>query len=144
MPNDGVPRMLVSFVCGMCKARTSRLCKKATYQKGIVIMQCSNDDCKKWHLMSDHLQWFMKDGFKVEDLMSEKGLESVKELIGEVKARKSNAMPDNHPKPQFADLEQVLSSLRIQEVDVAELQERNRVRKERKQKQQEQSPHDGA
>ena len=65
--------MLISFVCDKCGTRTSKVCRKSSYYKGIVIMQCqgeSKEGCMRWHLMSDNLQWFTDNQYLIDDLMT--------------------------------------------------------------------------
>ena len=68
---DGKERMAVQFVCGHCGTKSIRLCQKVNYYHSLVIMQCENNECKKWHLIADHLQWFEDEKFMIEQLLNE-------------------------------------------------------------------------
>eukprot|EP01083_Nonionella_stella_P037002 100911_1 len=69
IPQDGVPRLLVSWICANCGTRCAKHCRKESYYKTLVIMRC--DDCRKWQLMSDHLHWFKDDMFEIEKLLEQ-------------------------------------------------------------------------
>ncbi|KAF8573764.1 zf-DNL-domain-containing protein, partial [Ramaria rubella] len=74
------PRLSLTFTCTVpdCSHRSTHEFSKASYEKGIVLVQCPN--CKNRHLIADHLGWFkdheaMKGGNlrTIEDLMRIKG-----------------------------------------------------------------------
>ena len=93
--------MLISFVCAECGTRTSKICRKLSYYKGIVIMQCQGEEktgCMKWHLMADNLHWFTDDQFLVENILnkSRNDPESLKKEVLEIlKKRKENETNQN-------------------------------------------------
>ncbi|KIJ55440.1 hypothetical protein M422DRAFT_57867 [Sphaerobolus stellatus SS14] len=70
----------MTFTCKVpeCDHRSTHEFTKASYEKGIVLIQCPK--CKNRHLIADHLGWFKdheatKGGTlkTVEDLMKAKG-----------------------------------------------------------------------
>jgi len=74
------PRLSITFTCQApgCDQRSTHQFSKASYEKGIVIIQCPH--CKNRHLIADHLGWFKdQEGTQggklrtIEDFMREKG-----------------------------------------------------------------------
>lgn len=67
--SDGEPRLLLSWLCANCGTRCAKHCRKKSYYESLVIMRC--DECRKWQLMSDHLQWFKDDAFEIQQLLEQ-------------------------------------------------------------------------
>ncbi|KAH9840028.1 DNL zinc finger-domain-containing protein [Rhodofomes roseus] len=72
------PRLSLTFTCTVpaCDTRSSHMFTKRSYERGIVIVQCSG--CKNRHLIADHLGWFKESTEEgklktVEDLVRAKG-----------------------------------------------------------------------
>ncbi|ETO15024.1 hypothetical protein RFI_22345 [Reticulomyxa filosa] len=80
IPQDGKERMMIAFDCGNCGTQSARICQKKVYYEGLVLMQCRG--CNQWHLMSDHLHWFVEDDkFRVDEQFKNKSLEEIKEMV---------------------------------------------------------------
>ncbi|KZT37962.1 zf-DNL-domain-containing protein [Sistotremastrum suecicum HHB10207 ss-3] len=72
------PKLSLTFTCTVadCGHRSTHEFKKASYERGIVIVECPS--CKNRHLIADHLGWFKESTQggqmrTVEDLMKAKG-----------------------------------------------------------------------
>eukprot|EP00483_Globobulimina_turgida_P011954 UN11976 len=71
IPQDGEPRLLLSWICANCGSRCAKQCRKKSYYETLVIMRCDADDCRRWQLMSDHLHWFKDDSFEIQKLLQQ-------------------------------------------------------------------------
>lgn len=61
------PHMHLVFYCDLCGLKNLKKVSKKAFYDGVVLIRC--DDCRKWHLLSDRLNWFAEDhGELGEDL----------------------------------------------------------------------------
>lgn len=54
------PKMVMIFTCSICETRAAKAFSKASYERGIVIVDCPG--CHKKHLVADHLGWLGQKG----------------------------------------------------------------------------------
>lgn len=50
------PRLGIMYTCKVCGSRNSHSFSRTSYEKGVVIVQCTG--CKNNHLIADNLGWF--------------------------------------------------------------------------------------
>ena len=48
------------FTCGRCNTRAAKAFSKASYERGVVIVDCPG--CHSKHLIADNLGWFGQKG----------------------------------------------------------------------------------
>lgn len=65
------------FTCAKCDTRAAKAFSKASYERGVVIVECPG--CQSKHLIADHLGYFGKKG-TVEEFAQEKGNMVVRKL----------------------------------------------------------------
>eukprot|EP00483_Globobulimina_turgida_P007908 UN07924 len=99
IPQDGEPRLLLSWICANCGSRCAKHCRKKSYYETLVIMRC--DDCRRWQLMSDHLHWFKDDAFEIQKLLEQNDekedpqiKEKITDIINTVVARNKQTKSD--------------------------------------------------
>ncbi|GAB4814393.1 hypothetical protein N2152v2_001439 [Parachlorella kessleri] len=69
--------LVMVFTCGKCDTRAAKAFSKASYERGVVVVDCPG--CHSKHLIADNLGWFGQKG-TVEEFAAEKGNLVVRKL----------------------------------------------------------------
>ncbi len=94
--------MAAVFTCDICKLRSVKRFNKASYEHGIVVVQCGG--CGSKHLLADHLGWFDEKHKTIEDVLRERG-DAVLRLAGSIHIDRldgaaAQGAPQNEPAAQ--------------------------------------------
>ena len=57
-------KLVMLFTCSICNTRAAKAFSKASYERGVVIVDCPG--CHKKHLIADNLGWLGKKGSHAE------------------------------------------------------------------------------
>ena len=74
--------MAIQFTCTRCDTRSTKGFTRASYERGVVIVQCPG--CKNLHLIADNFGWFSSNSsdksLTIEKIMRDKGVQ-VKKIV---------------------------------------------------------------